>query len=457
MALSQDDRISISKKLVDIPKEDALALKNKSQIGEAKDKAQKVDDANKNLFNSKNSLINGYQQEKTKIDGIVLTEIVEQDIIDSAQQKLGNFFSPNQSSVPTPSLLDGVWKNFIPFSKNKAIGKKYDETNDLVQSEQDIITSINSLISTIESFSAITRSTGQSCNATGTCSLPAYVTQTTCTSNGGTWTPGLDVIASDTAIQTAATNLIAEVNNWKNNLTSALSIVINNDSNITRQNQNNAAIADINNAIIQINTWLSYNTFDTSHGQTTCLGFNSYDVNLLGPTKFRAGELNILKNEITARLAFIPTRLSQLSANLGSVTQDITNGNITASSGLYGERMSILNLRLNLMNGSLRKLEGLKLGQKAQDEAINSNANAASVYGSVMKVSAFRAPSTGISTIHVKDATGFSVSDSVYVVSDTQAEITATIIAISGNAITLSVNIPAKYRQNENARIYKEL
>lgn len=109
------------------------------------------------------------------------------------------------------------------------------------------------------------------------------------------------------------------------------------------------------------------------------------------------------------------------------------------------------------MNGSLRKLEGLKLGEKAQDEAVNSNANAASVYSSVMKVSAFRAPATGISTIHVKDATGFSISDSVYVISDTQAEIPATILAVVSNAITLSVNIPVKYRQNENARIYKEL
>jgi hypothetical protein len=57
----------------------------------------------------------------------------------------------------------------------------------------------------------------------------------------------------------------------------------------------------------------------------------------------------------------------------------------------------------------------------------------------------------------VKDAAGFAVADSVYVISDTQLEIPATIVAISGNAITLSVNIPSKYRQNEQARIYKEL
>jgi len=370
---------------------------------------------------------------------------------------LGNFFSPNQTSVPTPSLPGGVWKNFIPYSRNKAVGKKYDETNTVIQKEQDIMSTISSLITTMESYASIGRSTGQSCNATGTCSLPAYTTQATCTSNGGTWTPGPDSISNNPAIQATAASLITEVNNWKAFLQATNLVIVTTDTNTGRQTQNNASIADVANAIAQIDIWLAYTTFDTSHGQTTCAGFNSYNVNLLGATKFRASELSVIKNEIIARLTFIPTRAAQINTNLGSVVQDMSTGNITSSSGFYGDRMNILNLRLNLMNGSLRKVEGLKLGEKAQDEAVNSNANAASVYGSVMKVSAFKAPSTGISTIHVKDAAGFAVADSVYVISDTQLEIPATIVAISGNAITLSVNIPAKYRQNENARIYKEL
>lgn len=457
MALSSDDRIAISKKLVDIPKEDATALDNKSKLQEAKAKAQKQDDANKNLMDAKTVLINGYQNELKRIDGLDKTEILEQDVIDSAQMVLGNFFSPNQTSVPTPSLPGGVWKNFIPYSRNKAVGKKYDETNTVIQKEQDIIAAINALITTMESYASIGRSTGQYCNAGGSCSIPIHLTQIACTGAGGVWTVGPDVISNNPAIQTTATSLITEVNNWKAFLQATTPVIVTTDTNTGRQTQNNTSIADVANAIAQINIWLAYATFDTSHGQTTCAGFNSYNVNLLSATKFRVNELSVLKNEITARLSFIPTRAAQINTNLGSVVQDISTGNITSSSGFYGDRMSILNLRLNLMNGSLRKVEGLKLGEKAQDEATNSNANAASVYGSVMKVSAFKAPATGISTIHVKDATGFAVADSVYVISDTQLEIPATIVAVSGNAITLSVNIPAKYRQNENARIYKEL
>jgi hypothetical protein len=457
MALSQDDRITISKKLVDIPKEDAVSADNKSKLQDAKSKAQKQDNANKNLQDIKTLLINLYQKELKKIDGLDKTEILEQDMIDSAQQIIGNSFSPNQPNVPIPSLPSGVWKNFIPFSRSKAVGKNYNETNTVIQKEQDIIGAVQTLVTTMESYSSIGRSSGQSCNTTGTCSLPAYTTQSTCTGNSGIWTPGPDLISNDVVIQTTATNLITQVNNWKAFLQATVLVITTSDTEPTRQSQNSTSLADANNAIAQIDAWLTYSTFDTTHGQTTCSGFNSYNVNLLNPTKFRVGELSVLKNEATARLAYIPTRVTQINTYLGSVVQDMSTGSVTSSSGFYGDRMGILNLRLNLMNGSLRKLEGLKLGEKAQDEAVNSNANAASVYGSVMRVSAFKAPATGISTIHVKDATGFSISDSVYVISDTQLEISATIIAVVGNAITLSVNIPQKYRQNENARIYKEV
>ena len=106
MALSQSDRISISKKLVDIPKEDTSSLDNKAKLEVVRIKAQAVDDANKSLFDDKNTFVNQYQNEIKRLDGNDRTEIVEQDIIDSAVNKIGNFFSPNQPQVPTPSLSD---------------------------------------------------------------------------------------------------------------------------------------------------------------------------------------------------------------------------------------------------------------------------------------------------------------------------------------------------------------
>lgn len=460
MSLSQDDRISISKKILDIPKEDAGSLDNKAKLEVVRVKAQAADDANKSLMDGKTLFINAYQKELGRQDGNDRLEVVEQDVIDSAQNKLGNFFSPNTISTPTPSNPDGIWKNFIPFSGNKAIGKTYLEVYGTTVKEGDKITAVNGFITTMEGFSAIQRSTGQSCGASGTCDLPIYTTETTCeaaTPIPGVWTPGPDLIADDPMVHAAAADLVTAVTDWKTFIQATLPFVVATDPNPTKQAENNAAIADINNTISIINTWLALPDFDTAHGQTTCVGFNSYNVNLLNPTKFRAAELQAIKDEITARLAFITTRISQINANLGTVVQDMTTGTLTTTTGLYGSRMNILNLRLNLINGSLRKLEGIKLGKKAQDEAIASNVSATSVYTEVLLVSAFVAPSIGTPVINIKDSTGFALFDAVYVMSDTQQEIATTIIGINGNTVTLGVVIPAKYRQNENARIYKTL
>lgn len=458
MPLSQSDRIAISKKIVDIPRENAGALANKNELEKSKAKAQQQDDANKSLMDDKTLLINGYQTELKRLNSVDRTELLNQDVIDSAQNKFQNFFMPNDISTPLPSIPDGVWKNFVPFSGSKAIGKNYIEAYiGTVPKEDDITTVLSGYITTMEGYVAIERSTGQKCNSSGVCSLPLYTTQPTCVGNSGIWTPGPDVIADDATIQALATSIITEVQNWKSFIQTTLSFIVTTDTDVTRQTQNNIAIADINNAISIIDSWLLLPSFDTSHGQTTCMGFYSYDVNLLASTKFRSAELNTIKNEITARLSYIITRISELLANLGNVVQNMSDGSITSSTGLYGERFSILNLRLNLMNGSARKVEALVLGKTAQDQIISSNANAQSVYSSVMKASLFRAPSLGINKIHIKDATDFSIGNSVYIVSDSQEEISTTITDISGNMITLSDVIPAKYRQNESARIYKVL
>ena len=162
-------------------------------------------------------------------------------------------------------------------------------------------------------------------------------------------------------------------------------------------------------------------------------------------------------NELTARQAFITTRLTQLNTNLGSVTQSLSDGSLTAATGFFGQRMRIINTRLNAMGGSLSKLKGLERGQSAQDQAKQSNDNAAQVYSAVMLCSAFRAPATGSSTIHVMSGTGFNIGDTVYVSAENQQEIQTTIVNIQGNTVYLADKIPQKYRQNEFARLYKIL
>lgn len=461
MALTQDERLAISKKIVAIPLQNAQADKTSAQIDVEKQKALKEDNANKKLLDDVNVFVHGYQFEIERYDGNGRNQLVEQDLQDAAVRKLQNFFFPNDPQTPLPSLPDGIWKNFVVFSGSKALGKTYTETYTTIQKEQDLINDVNAKIAVVESFTNITRSTGQSCNISGTCDLgPSYTTQAACeaaTPTPGVWTPGPDLIASDAAMQTAGSDLIAAIQAWETFMNGTFGIVVTTDTDGTRSAQNTASKADITNAISVIDTWQAIASYDTTHGQTTCAGFNSYNVALLDPTKFRAAELQPVKNEITARQAFITARMGELNTNLGTVVQNMADGSITSATGFYGQRMRIIDTRLNAMGGSLSKLKSMEKGQAAQQESKNSNNNAALVYTSVMTATAFRAPATGTNTIHVLSAAGFSIGNSVYVAAENQAEIATTITNISGNAITLATTIPQKYRQNEFARLYKVL
>ncbi len=459
MALTQDERISISKKIVQIPLQNAASDTINGQLQSSKDKAQKEDDANKKLMDDVTVFINGYQHEMATYDGNGRNELLESDMTEAADRKLKNFFFPNDPQTPTPTITDGVWKNFIPFAYSKAIGKSYLEAYTTVTKESDLIAAINSALAVVQAFPTITQVTGQTCNSSGTCSLPSFTTQATCiaaTPTPGVWTPGPDLIANDPAMQAAGTALIAAIQAWEDFITATTAIIVTTDTDPTRSSQNTASQADIANTISIINTWKSIPTYNTAHGETTCIGFNSHNPNLLAPTKFHSTEIVAITNEITARMTFISTRTGQLTTNLGTVVQSAT-GDLTTATGFYGQRMRIINTRLNAMGGSLSKLKGLIRGQDAQTQAKASNDNTTQVYAAVMLCTAFRAPSTGSSTIQVMSGAGFAIGNTVYVAAENQEEIQTTIVNIQTNTVFLADPIPAKYRQNEFARLYKVL
>lgn len=458
MALTQDERLSISKKIVQIPLQNAASDTISGQINVEKVKAQKEDEGNKKLMDDVTVFINGYQQEIARYDGNGRNELLESDMTEAADRKLQNFFFPNDTTTPTPSIPDGVWKYFVPFAYSKAIGKTYVEAYSVVQKEQDLISAVSAAITVVESFTNITRSTGQSCTTGGTCSIPMYLNQVDCLANSGIWTPGgPDIIANDPAMQAAGTALINAIQAWETFINATFGIVVTTDTDPTRSAQNIASKADITNSISIINTWQALTTYNTAHGQTTCIGFNAYNFNLLGPVKFRAAELLPIKNEITARQAFITVRSGELNTNLGAVVQNMGDGSLTSATGFYGQRMRIINTRLNAMGGSMTKFKGLERGQGAQQQAKDSNDNTALVYQSVMLCTPFRAPSTGTSTIQVISAAGFSIGNTVYVAAENQEEIQTTITNVQGNTVYLADKIPPKYRQNEFARLYKVL
>lgn len=459
MALTQDDRISISKKIVGIPQENEAAQLIQQQLEAQKLESQKADDANRALMNDVTTLIDPYQSELSRYDGNGRTVVTEANILNSANRIAGqSVFYPNDKDTPTPAIPDGVWKALFPYMGNHAIGREYaTESFTAVTKEQDLIDAIDTAVAAVEAFSDPTRSTGLKC-LDGVCSLPEYEDQVTCVNNGGTWTPGVTNLVTDTDMETAAEDLKTAVQAWEDFITATDALIVTTDSNATRSAENTASKDDIANAISVIDAWQSNPDYDTTTPTgATCGFFNGLTAGDFTPSKFRASELQVLKDELAARSAFILIRQPQIEGYLGTVTQDLSSGQITGGTGFYHRRALIIDMRLNAMAGTLSKLSAQEKGQAAQADLQASNGNAQTALTSIMYATPFKAPATNITSIHVADASGFSVSDSIYVVSDTQSELAATIEQIDGNRLVLDITVPAKYRHTEGARAYKLL
>jgi hypothetical protein len=458
MPLSQDDRIAFSKKIVETPFLIAAINRSKQSLEIEKAKAQKLDGGHKNLVDGRTTLINAYQLELTKLDGNTRSTLTESDQQDAANFVVGNHLYPNDPNNPPPSTAPMVWTKTKPYARNKAVGKFYNEAYTSTTKEGDFISAVQAEITNIQgTYHIMEQVTGQNCVSTGSCSLPAYTTQPTCVGNGGIWTPGSDLIATYPAMQTALSTLITKVNDLKTFLQGEAAVVCLSDTDATRSAQNQAALNNINNVIIPaIDAWLAVTNFNTAHGQTTCVGFYAYNASLLAPTKLSTTIINTLLTALTTRTSFVSTRSSQLSGYLGSITQNLSTGDTTGT-GLYFERWSFVQLRLNLLGGSLITIKGFDRGQTAQEDQITNLNAAKATYELILKCSAFAAPATGTKYLNVKSSAGFSVGDSVFVMADDQQEIVRTIEAINGNRITFGQPIPANYRDSSFGRIYKDL
>lgn len=462
MPMTKDDRIAFSGKIVSADAEVKGLDTAAGQIGVEQAKIQKLDTANKNLFDPPNAMVNLYQSELQVLNGITRTTITEQTIQDAAAKKIQNAFFPNDLSTTVPSLvsLRNVWPRTTPFALGFGIGKTYVETYPgTVTKESDVLAPVTALISSINAaYSDIEKTSGQHVvTANGTCSLPSYTTQSTClaaTPTPGVWTPGLSSIASYPEPIADKSTLVGLVTTFKNFLTAELALVPTDPQNVT---QNNAAKASLNTCISAINTWLAYPDFQAVPGTVTYLTFPSYDSNLLAPTKLHSTQLTALSSALSTRLSYVSTRTSQIITYLGNVSQDINTGEITSSSGLYGKRFGLLLLRLNALGGSLTQLNSLQTAGGAQATIKANTISTKNTYSTLIPTSALMANASGSNIIHLIAPTLFAAGDTVYVYAEGQEELLRGVKSIQGNMVTLSDIVPAKYTTSSKARMYKDL
>jgi hypothetical protein len=410
--LQKKDRIQFSLRIVSST--DTISGINAAQVAMAPgiEKAKLLDEANQSIFNTANDLVNGYQRELNLIDGVLRTEITEQDMVDSANRKIRNFFYPNDinTSVPSLSSNNNVWIRTIPFAKTYAIGKNYQESNStILDYEDDILNKIQSLLSSAGSFSELDLTTG------------------------GSPTP-------NPLIHALKDDLVIEVNRLISVLNAQILVIVSGDSDVVRQSENNIAISNINNLLSLLNTWMSYPDFGA-----------------LPPTKLSLAQRTALASIINDRVSFLITRKSQISNNLGFVNQDLNTGLIISKSGLYGVRFDRINLRLNLFTGSLVEYMNAINAKDVQNTIKSAVDDQKNTYMSMVPTSALKSPSNNTDKISVMDPSLFSVGDNVFICAENQEELARAIKSINGDILTLNDSVPARYRPSEMARVYKDI
>jgi len=460
MPFDQADREAISLQIVTITAQINGINAAKAQFQAQINTVQALDTANKDLLNPVNSLTTEYQLEIGYLDGNLRTNFVEQDMVDAANRILMNDFFPNDTAVSVPSLSasSNIWTKFNPFAGNFAIGKNYSESYAIITNEITLINTILGYITAAGTHPDIQNTTGEECSTGGICSLPQYLDMSDCTGGSGVWTPGSDTIIPNPVIQTLKTNIVAAANSLVSLLGTEVASIVTNDPNITNQTNNNAAISNINTVFLPaLSGWLAYPDFNPLTG-VSCVVFNSYNPALLAPTKLYSVDLAALQTALNNRLTFITTRQSQLNTLFGSITQDLTTGLITASSGLYGLRYSYLNLRLNLLSGSLTKLIGLQNSYAAQVTLVANLMASEAIYEALLPTTLFKSAGTGTTTLHLVDTSFLSPGDHVYVYAEGQQELVRAIASINNTVVVLNDIVPQKYDPNvNNARLYKDL
>lgn len=436
MALTQSERISITQKVIQIPEQNDDFASLKASLDLEVSKATELDNSNANLLHGYSPLINAYQNESAFYDGCIRTELTEQDLLDAANKTYRNYFYPNDVNTALPSIPSGTWNNFVPFSGNKAIGKNYTESYAAQDTELSFVVEANAQISIIEGLVDATRSSGMEVIYVN----PNYIKQ------------------SSAVMQAAASALVSAINSWRAILLEIYGYIPDEVADSANVAANEIARTSASDTMAVIDDWLTLQDFDiTTTTPSNTTSFNAFDASNFDPSKFRADELDVLKAAIAARTAYVPTRLSELTIFLGGIDQDLSTGKINSVTGFYGSRFRFIDMRLNLMTGSLARLRALENGSDAQQQSIDSNNNVLAAYADVVAVSPFIAPGTNTTVVHVADASGFEAADQIFVVSDTQAELSGSIVSKTGNSIKLNIVVPEKYRESEGARLYKVL
>lgn len=226
---------------------------------------------------------------------------------------------------------------------------------------------------------------------------------------------------------------------WFNKLgTQITQIGLQNDSRAPQVTQNATALSSDNSAQSVITAWVAL--------PNTGAGAKYTDLGL-----------STIQTLMSTRQTYIPARVAEITTAVGNV---VNNGDGTFSGVLtstYYNRYKWLNNRINRASGSARRFFDTDSGTSFIATMIANNTSIAGDYDAYFLTKAIT-QNDGEIILFVTDITGLSVSDTITIVSETQPEISRTIVQLYGNnQVQLNASIPITYIQEDIARLFKTL
>jgi len=501
IVFSDEDKKTITRRQINIATENEAFSKSEESFNEQKQKLQKVDDSNNIFYTFYVNQVDKYESEARQMDGLVADTYTGADVIAAAQAPTSHFFFPIS---PTPAYLYNIpLIQSGPFTNNRVRGRFHPTATD-ARRELNILN--NAIVTEglqqmeFRLSNGITGGTPALIVTTGT--LPAGPTPGTVLPAASTTglvvgelvyayagaasglyqvtaiVPSVSVtvasiipsalgIASPTLDNTVAafnsterenltsglfqellttiTNTIGSlVTEWEGKIDAQITALTGHEEDRTLfKNQNATALLDLQNAKTIIDAWQAL--------PNTGVG-----------AKYTSAGMSPLMSEVSARLAFIPTRIAQIEAALGTssgaaLSQTGNDFTATDQTNRYYLRYKWLNFRINRATGSLRRFYAADQSSGALAELKNSNTTLAAEYDQYFLTRQISAVDT-TSILQLKSNAGLSAGDQVSIVSETQPIIKRVIIQIMGtNQVKLDSPVPNTYQVGDLARLYKEL
>lgn len=172
-------------------------------------------------------------------------------------------------------------------------------------------------------------------------------------------------------------------------------------------------------------------------------------------SRFGDTNLNNLSADFTTRSGLLSTRVSQITAAIGALSQD-GEGAFTGT-GHFLSLFKWIDLRINITYGSLRNFYNWDLIISFIDSKILGENNKKTEYEKIMVVKRIVSEITGNDELTLTDVTDLSISDAVKILDEDSPSLAVTILNITGNVVQLSSNIPVSYTVDKQARLIKEL